>query len=362
MIRKLAFLLALALPLFAASARGQEDQAEWAPPEPSPQSMDWIRLNSGEWLAGEITGLRDDDFVFDSEELDELTLDWDDIAELRSPRILTYGFTDRPDATGTGMLKDGVLKIQVGDAVLEIPRSSVLSIIEGRPTELNYWSAKLTLGLIGRVGNTEQQDFNTIVLLRRQTTQTRLNLEYQGNFSKTNDLQTVNNHRGTLGFDWLVTRGFFITPVAGNVFADKFQNIKLRGTLGSGAGYFIIRKSKMEWYMQFGAGYQFVNYLSVEPGQADSENSFVLIPSTRFDWDLTGSIELNAEYSAQVTVPEVKNTIHHAFALLSFELTSLLDLDTSITWDRVETPKPDSAGNVPKRDDLRFFLGIGLDL
>jgi hypothetical protein len=41
---------------------------------------------------------------------------------------------------------------------------------------------------------------------------------------------------------------------------------------------------------------------------------------------------------------------------------SVLTLDTSVTWDRVENPTRDSEGNLPKRDDLRLYFGIGLDL
>jgi putative salt-induced outer membrane protein YdiY len=323
--------------------------------------MDWIRLPSGEWLAGEITGLRDDEFLFDSEELDDLAFEWGDIIEIRSPRILTYAFTNKREVTGTGAMKDGVLKVRVGEEVLEFPRAMVLSIIEGKPTEWNYWSAKISFGLIARTGNTEQEDLNTVVLLRRQTTRGRLNLEYKGNFSKTRSEQTVNNHRGDISFDYLINRGFFITPAAITLFADEFQNIRIRGTFGAGAGYFVIRHSKMEWYFSLGGGYQVVDYLSVEPGEPQREESFALVPATRFEWDITGSIELESEYNAQVTIPEVKNTVHHAFALLSFELTSIFDFDTSLTWDRVETPKRDADGNLPKRDDFRLSFALALD-
>ena len=56
-------------------------ETTWQPPPPNPTALDWIRMSSGEWLAGEILVLRDDDFEFDSEDLDGLTLDWRDIVE-----------------------------------------------------------------------------------------------------------------------------------------------------------------------------------------------------------------------------------------------------------------------------------------
>ena len=52
----------------------------WRPPAPDPKSFDWLRLNSGEWLKGEIDRMRDETLYFDSEELDNLKVDWEDIA------------------------------------------------------------------------------------------------------------------------------------------------------------------------------------------------------------------------------------------------------------------------------------------
>ena len=84
----------------------------WQPTEPTPGERDWIKMTSGEWLWGDIKGLRDDDFEFDSEELDLLKLDFDDVAEVRSARILTYRFESGGVFTGTATIRDGVVKIQ----------------------------------------------------------------------------------------------------------------------------------------------------------------------------------------------------------------------------------------------------------
>jgi len=40
----------------------------------------------------------------------------------------------------------------------------------------------------------------------------------------------------------------------------------------------------------------------------------------------------------------------------------ILELTTSLTWDRVETPQPSADGVVPRRDDVRFALGLGVDM
>ena len=69
-----------------------EMQDEWKPPPPMPSKFDWIQLTSEEWLKGEILAMYDEELEFDSDELDELTLDWDDIKQIRSAQIVQVGF------------------------------------------------------------------------------------------------------------------------------------------------------------------------------------------------------------------------------------------------------------------------------
>jgi hypothetical protein len=319
-------------------------------------------MSSLEWLRGELHLLQDDKLEFESEELDNLKLDWDDVIEFRSPRILTYTFEDSGVVVGTALMRDTIIVIQTEQGPRTLPRSLLLSIIEGRPTEWNFWSAKLNVGVIARSGNTNQADFNTIVLIRRQSTRTRLDISYTGNFSEVNDQQTVNNHLGSLTTNWLITKGFFITPLGGSVFSDKFTNIDLRWSVGAGLGYYLIRKSGLDWYVQLGGGYQETQFVSVEAGEDSKASSGTILPATSFEMDITKDLDLTFNYDSQITMPYNKGTIHHTFALLSYELTSILDFDISANWDRVENPKATAEGNVPKKDDFRIAFGLGVDL
>ncbi|UCF20050.1 MAG: DUF481 domain-containing protein, partial [Gemmatimonadota bacterium] len=151
------------------------------------------------------------------------------------------------------------------------------------------------------------------------------------------------------------------TPLAGEYFVDKFQNINPRWTAAAAVGLFLARKSSFEWWVQLGGGYQSTHFVSVAPGDSEEESSGSVIPTTSFDLDITGSLELSFNHRSQITVPDTDGTTYHTFALLSYELLSFLDLDTSLTWDRVENPRRDAEGNVPKKDDFRIYFGIGID-
>ena len=215
--------------------------------------------------------------------------------------------------------------------------------------------------MIARAGNTDQADLQSNILVRRRATRLKTDLTYLGNYSETNDIRTVSNHRADLTFNYLLTRGFFITPFSGGLYSDEFQNIDRRATLAAGVGVFAVRRSGLDWYFQLGGGYQSTTFQSVEEGAPTGDESAMIIPSTSLEMDITGQLELDFSYNAQITIPDPKGTIHHAFALFSYELGSWLDFDTSLTWDRIENPQRDADGNLPVQDDFRTAFGLGLD-
>jgi hypothetical protein len=161
----------------------------------------------------------------------------------------------------------------------------------------------------------------------------------------------------------LLRAGFFITPGVVNLFHDKFQNIDLRATVAAGAGYVIMRGGDADWSISMSAGYVSTKYVSVEEGQDEDEASFSLIPSTDLEWDITGDIEFLFDYNLQMALPETRNAFHHASATFSFDIWGdVIDLDFSLTWDRVESPKAREDGSVPERDDFRTTFGFGFEL
>jgi len=145
------FIAILATGLIAA----EEAEKDWQPPLPMPDDFDWLQLNSGEWLKGEIIAMYDEDLEFDSDELDMLTLGWGDIQQIRSGGTMQVGFLDDVIATGK-LFVDGDTVRVMGEEDQSFSRSDLLTITAGAPKEINYWAGKFTLGANVREGNTEQ--------------------------------------------------------------------------------------------------------------------------------------------------------------------------------------------------------------
>lgn len=56
--------------------------------------FDWVRLNSGEWLKGELVSMYDKEIEFDSDVLDTLIIDREDVYMIISDRHHTVRFND----------------------------------------------------------------------------------------------------------------------------------------------------------------------------------------------------------------------------------------------------------------------------
>ncbi|MDG1984165.1 MAG: DUF481 domain-containing protein, partial [Planctomycetota bacterium] len=73
----------------------------------------------------------------------------------------------------------------------------------------------------------------------------------------------------------------------------------------------------------------------------------------------TSDVEMSAKYDITVPMPELEEYNHNLVTTLSIDLTGDLDLDLSITWDRLNAPQANSNGSVPQKDDFRMTIGLG---
>ena len=168
--------------------------------------------------------------------------------------------------TVIGYLQVTETKVYVtwGEDKQEFDRDQLIAIAYGAPKEKNYWSGKLSLGANFTSGNTDQTEYSALGKLMRRTSASRLVLDYLGNFTRTDNIETVNNHRLNGFFDIFRTRKYFWRPFFGEYFRDPLSNIQRRVTLGTGIGYHIIDTSKTKWDATVGPAYQNTVFISVE--------------------------------------------------------------------------------------------------
>ena len=333
----------------------------WEPPPPPPDDFDWIQLTSGEWLKGELKVLYERKLEFDSDKLDLQEFELEDVKQVRGHQIFMVRFEGPITVVGMLQVTEDKVFVTVGKERQEFRRDQLIAIAPGEPKEINYWSAKISLGSTFTRGNTEQVQYTSKWDIQRRTSATRFILDYLGNFTTTQGVETVDNQRLNSFFDVFKTRKYFYRPIFGEYFRDPFSNINSRVTLGTGIGYHIIDTPKTKWEVAGGPAYQTTRFESVQPGYASSESTPALVVGTHYDTELTKTLDFEGRYSFQILNEASGRFTHHLLVALESELTRWLDFDISFVWDRTQDPTPREDGSIPDQDDYQLIFAIGVD-
>ena len=359
----------------------------WRPPDPEADRFDWIQLKSGEWLKGSLKSMQDYSLEFDSEELEWQEFDWEDVYQVRSPHrheVLLDGrpgegapvqdplflphfnelfaFSDeRVRVEGSLHVSRDKVTVQGREGPIVFDRARLIAITPAGSHEIDYWSGKITVGLTSLTGNTDSRGVNTTADLTRRTPATRLALDYLGTMEELEGVESANSHRVTTVLDyWLSRRVYGRAPVL-EYFSDPFSNVAHRVTGVVGLGYDIVHRQNLEWDIFMGPGYQWTEFDTVETGENQSEDTPVVAIGTSAEADITKRVDLNLSYTGQFVSEEAGGALHHTVATLEIELTKVFDVDLSVVWDHVSDPQAAADGTVPKKNDVRSSLSLGVE-
>lgn len=356
--RGLTFLLFLSWISSVSAAEAVLDLHDFVPPD---DGYDWIQLTSGEWLKGELIRMFDDEVKFDSDGLDMLYLDWEDVYRIRARGSYTVGVAGVGSARGELKVDGQRVLVTVAGRQTEFDRARLFTITESADRELDRWSADVTFGLDIRSGNTDIVEYNMLAGLERRTERSRLLLDYIGNFNETEREEVANNHRVNVSYDLFSGRRFFWRPIIGQYYRDVIQNIRHQGTVETGFGYELLDTPRTDWEITGSLGVNFVNFVSVEEGQASDNSSPAISFGTDFDTEVTAWLDYLFLFNMTFFDEESGRYQHHLLTTLSSDLIGNFDLDVSFVWDRTAKPRPRADGTVPEKDDYRLIVGLGYD-
>jgi len=325
-----------------------------------PSEFDWIQLTSGEWLAGEIETLYDDELEFDSDNLGQLTIDFDDIAQIRSQRELAVSFNDGSVREGKVLLIENEVRFDSAESI-PLPMGEIVSMAQGAEREIDRWSSDITIGSNIKRGNTDEDIIDIGLNMSRLTSDSRFEMDYLGTFRNVNQVEVENSHRLTANGDRFLNQRFFWRPVILEVFRDELQNIQHRYTAGTGFGWHVIDSDRLTWDLSGGPGYQSTTFVSVLDQGDRTDGSYLLIAQSSLDYDLTADINFTMAYSLQYTNESLGRAQQNLNTGFEIDLLGELELDVSFIWDRIEEPQPLSDGSIPEKDDIRLSFGVSYE-
>ncbi len=354
----LAFLLpavlALALPS-RAMALGPEYTVD------TDDGYDWIQLTSREWLKGELVSLYEDELTFDSDHFGVLKLDLEDVARLRSARVLSVRLLG--DETRTGQVQIDGQSFSVDGAVSAFSGglAQLLAVTPEAKTLRDLWDAELGFGSTIRSGNADTAETNVMASIERRGSRNRFQADYIGNFQETDGEEIANNHRINTSMYQFTGQQLFWRPFRGQFFRDPFQNIEQQWTLETGIGYEVMDTSRTEWLLGAGLGANYVRYQSVEVGEDRDSTSPALTLSSDFETELTNWMDYLLQLQVTFLDEDGGEYQHHFVTGLSTDLIGDLDLDVSFVWDRIQRPQQREDGTTPEQDDFRFLISVGYE-
>ena len=347
------------LVILPAANSAAQDDTEFVPPD---DGYDWLRLVSGEWLRGELIGAFGDKVEFDSDVLEELVIDAEDVDQFFSKRIFGVSVRDRDDVVIGRVEVDGkTITVRSGEETLVYPLEDVAAITASATRERDRWSGDLSLGFNARSGNTEFIEYNMSAGIERRTARSRTTIDYLGNFNETEEVQVANNHRVSASVDRFTGSRLFWRPLIAQYFRDPFQNIEHQGTLVTGLGYEMMDSSRTEWDFFAAVGFNYVERVSVEEGQPTNSTSPSLSVGTEFETELTSWMDFEFSFSASFLDEESGTYQHHLESTLSSDLSGNFDIDVSFVWDRTEDPPALEDATIPEQDDFRLLISLAYD-
>lgn len=323
---------------------------------------EWVRLTSGEWLRGEFTSLVRGTLEFESEELDDLRLDWDDVAAVFTKRSFTLLLEDKSTLTGAISMDGELVTVRTNEGLRVVHRRDVQRIVKGALRERDHWSANLFWGVTLRRGNTEQTDTSLGLTTTRRTATTRFYTDLDVVESSQSGSETANNQRLVSQLDYYVTSRLYLTPLAAEAYRDRFQNVALRLSPYAGVGYTLFDSGQIEWDGLLGLGYRYTRYDTVTTDQDATQESGVGVIGSSLDADVTEKLEIDGSFQAQLGLDDLEDTNQNLSLSISYDIWGDLDLDLRFTWNRVGKPVPDEDGITPERDDLRIEFGLSWEL
>lgn len=332
----------------------------WTPPGVGHDGSDWVQLKSGEWLRGDLKYIQNKEVEFDSDELDQQTLKLKDVTRVYPAHPMFTQFENQPPAYGMVVISNELVMVS-GAEPLCLHRDLLMGITpSGGKSGIRNWSGNFNLSLSIQSGNNAQTTLTTSAELARRTPSTTLLIDYLGNYSQVNNVQSADNKRVNLSYDVRLNQDWFVRVIGLEYYQDTLANISYRLTANASVGYYIFDHTGLEWTVSAGPGYQYTRFETVEADQADSATTPAAVFNSNFKEDITRRLTFIQSWQSIFTEEDAGQYSHHAVSTLEFEIKRHLNLDVSFIWDYLQSPQAQSNGVIPQKSDYYLTVGFGV--
>lgn len=324
------------------------------PAEDRPDAV--IRLGSREVLRGRVEYLNYGQLHFNSDKLDKVEFDWDDVEYLAASEEYEYVFRGNFRFRGRGSVTRDEVWVQEADGTeYRMARSELLAIFPGRE-ELRggRWFGNVGLSYETTRGNSEDVSFDFTADTTARLGSGEILLDADSSYAEARGTETRRKHGLKTQGNLDVTDRYYWTIARAELDYDKFQNIALRVRAGTGPGINVIRTNDANLRLEAGYGYDSTKFRKVAPGEDDKDEFPVAYGSLRSDWDVKDDVDVSLTVDSYGSTANTSQATIDLTARLSYDLFQDVDLDLRLVWNHVQSPEPLADGTQPDRNDCAF--------
>ncbi len=249
---------------------------------------DEVVLKDGSWVVGEVIKMDGGKLTVKTVFAKEIEIDWNQVSIITTDKPLPFILSDGTSLLGQAVkTPEGGIAIQTKDLASPVRVDTNLIVAINPPAKPSMtFKGFVSLGATINDGNTSNRSASATGEFIARSKRQRFTLRGIYNYSEDGNEVTARNARGTIKYDFFVTKRLYLFASA--LFEnDKFQDLNLRTALSAGPGYQFIEVGQFEpeWlkelqlYAEVGISYFDEDFKNTEDQQYVSARW-----SVKIDW------------------------------------------------------------------------------
>jgi len=224
----------------------------------SPAAADELHFKNGDRISGTVVSMADNQLVFKTAYAGEITVEWQEVANLTSDSPITVQLGDNVSLHGTAEpARDGEMRVKqekiAESATFDI---SKVTQINPKPKPAIKISARANIGASRTTGNTDTGAAHLDGRFTARTEKNRTTITGEYDWEESDGVTTVKKALGSIEYDQFFTPKWYGYGKVG-LENNKFRDLNLRTDIGVGPGYQVFESDQLN--LKFEGGLSYVN-------------------------------------------------------------------------------------------------------
>jgi putative salt-induced outer membrane protein YdiY len=323
----------------------------WLVLAPGPAVADLLLLANGDRLTGKVVGMEADRLVFKAEAFGEVKVPVAAIASVTTDDPVAVEFNRGGWAAGRLAPSDGGTRLTGPDGApspLDLAAVKAIRPDAAIPPGL-VWTGHANVGLGKSAGNTRIEGYDLDAEAIGRGERDRITLGGELHHEESDGRETANKGRLRVGYNRFVTRAIYLY-LAGGADHDALADLRLRTTIGPGAGYQIVDTQRTQ--LSFEAGPSYVH----EDFETAPDEDFVAGRwQTKFSmWMFDRFARLFHDHEGIVNGEDADKILIRSKSGVRIPVRDFLNVTFQTNWDYDNQPAPGK-----KKSDWRYILSVG---